>query len=350
MYYLIYQITNKTNGMIYVGKHQTDNKNDDYMGSGKYLGYAIEKEGIENFEKTILFECQSEEEMNQKEAEIVNEEFVNRKDTYNVALGGDGGWHHVNSAFSKSKRSEYAKQCWKKSEYRNKISNSIKNYYKSLTEFEKTQIAIRSSKKLKDYYACHTPTFLGKHHTEETKQKISQASSKNQKGSKNSQYGKHWWKDPNNKTKSMSIKDGDPVPEGWIRGHWNCEHLKSKKTKYCQYCGAEKGKCLHLDICSRHHLIRGYKMIFHPTENIFGSNFYQILFSDIKKLYDWYFNQQLSIPQIAILLNYYKASYSSLYSCISNLLKLINTETTLRSFKEAGKITAKNRYNILSSK
>lgn len=41
-----------------------------------------------------------------------------------------------------------------------------------------------------------------------------------QRGSKNSNYGKHWWKDPNDKTKSLSIKDGDPVPEGWVKGKW----------------------------------------------------------------------------------------------------------------------------------
>lgn len=41
-----------------------------------------------------------------------------------------------------------------------------------------------------------------------------------QSGSKNSNYGKHWWKDPNDKTKSLSIKDGDPIPKGWVRGRW----------------------------------------------------------------------------------------------------------------------------------
>lgn len=41
MFYLIYQIRNKTNNKIYIGKHQTNNKNDEYMGSGKYLRYAI---------------------------------------------------------------------------------------------------------------------------------------------------------------------------------------------------------------------------------------------------------------------------------------------------------------------
>ncbi len=33
--------------------------------------------------------------MNQKEADIVNEDFVARDDTYNLVLGGTGGWNCV---------------------------------------------------------------------------------------------------------------------------------------------------------------------------------------------------------------------------------------------------------------
>lgn len=95
IHYVIYQTTNLVNGKIYVGKHITRNIRDDYMGSGKLLKKAIKKYGIENFKKEILFECSSEDEMNRKEAEIVNEDFCNRRDTYNIVTGGGGGYSNV---------------------------------------------------------------------------------------------------------------------------------------------------------------------------------------------------------------------------------------------------------------
>lgn len=82
--------------MIYIGKHQTNDVNDGYMGSGLRIQRAIKKYGLENFEKTILFECSSLEEMNAKDAEIVNEDFIARDDVYNIKLGGNGGWDYLN--------------------------------------------------------------------------------------------------------------------------------------------------------------------------------------------------------------------------------------------------------------
>lgn len=91
MHYLIYKITNKINKMFYIGAHSTNDINDAYFGSGKYLRRAIKKYGRKNFVKEILFECASEKEMYQKEAELVNDEFVKRSDTYNLTCGGCGG-------------------------------------------------------------------------------------------------------------------------------------------------------------------------------------------------------------------------------------------------------------------
>jgi hypothetical protein len=92
MYYTIYRITCKITGKIYIGKHQTKDLHDGYMGSGKLLMRAQKKYGLENFSKEILHVFQTEEEMNIKEAELVTEEFCLREDTFNICPGGKGGW------------------------------------------------------------------------------------------------------------------------------------------------------------------------------------------------------------------------------------------------------------------
>ena len=86
MYFTVYKITNNINGKFYIGKHQTTDLNDGYMGSGKLLLQAISKYGKENFTKEILFIFETEEEMNTKEKELV---VINEK-SYNLCDGGNG--------------------------------------------------------------------------------------------------------------------------------------------------------------------------------------------------------------------------------------------------------------------
>jgi len=90
MLYIVYKITNNINNKEYIGVHQTHNLNDGYMGSGTYLKNSKDKYGIENFTKEILFIFENKEEMYAKEAELVDEDYVNRDDTYNLKDGGSG--------------------------------------------------------------------------------------------------------------------------------------------------------------------------------------------------------------------------------------------------------------------
>jgi group I intron endonuclease len=96
IYHIIYQITNNVNGKIYRGKHTTQNLDDEYFGSGKLINRAIQKYGIENFTKEILEYCETVEQLNERERFWVDEEWVLNKDTYNLKLGGGGGWDYIN--------------------------------------------------------------------------------------------------------------------------------------------------------------------------------------------------------------------------------------------------------------
>lgn len=91
MYYTIYKITNQINGKYYIGQHVTDNLNDHYLGGGVLLLKAQKKYGRKNFTKEILFVFDNFDDMNNKEIEIVTEEFVKEGDNYNLQLGGAKG-------------------------------------------------------------------------------------------------------------------------------------------------------------------------------------------------------------------------------------------------------------------
>lgn len=87
-YYTIYKITNKIDGKYYIGQHITEDLNDGYMGSGRLIGRAIQKYGMDNFVKEYLHFCNSEQELDLMEEKLVvtNEQDPN---SYNLTKGGN---------------------------------------------------------------------------------------------------------------------------------------------------------------------------------------------------------------------------------------------------------------------
>ena len=103
--YLFYKTTNKVNGKFYYGVRKeftSRNRHLDYLGSGSVLSSAINKYGKDSFERVDLMRG-TESEMYELEEFVVDEDMVQRKDCYNVKVGGIGGFHQ--SAYDNRVRS-----------------------------------------------------------------------------------------------------------------------------------------------------------------------------------------------------------------------------------------------------
>jgi hypothetical protein len=216
MKYTVYQITNKINGKIYIGKHQTKDLNDGYMGSGKMLKRAQQKYGIENFVKEILHVYDTEEEMNAKEAALVTEEFCLREDTYNICVGGQGGFSYINT---NRLNGFYQPDVAQKARY--SVNNILEDRYGS--DWRKI-ISLNGHKALQrileedpNYLKDRASrSFSGKQHTDKTKQLMSEkAKARLSDPTRNSQFGTMWI---TNGTINKKIKTVDFIPEGWYKG------------------------------------------------------------------------------------------------------------------------------------
>jgi hypothetical protein len=211
MYYTIYKITNQINGKFYIGSHKTKDLNDAYMGSGKYLKHAQEKYGIENFTKEILFVFDTPEEMYAKEAEIVNEDFLAEENTYNLKIGGFGGWHYINSndefRIAKNKKARQAANASILEKHGASNSSQLPSARNKLSASMRTRIA--------SGFSSNPPSFAGKKHSEETKQKMKDSHAGKHVGEKNSQFGTVWITDGNINKK---IRKDATIPDGFFKG------------------------------------------------------------------------------------------------------------------------------------
>lgn len=201
MFYTIYKVTNIINKKVYIGKHQTKNLDDGYMGSGKHLKRAIEKYGIDNFKKEILFVFDNESDMNAKEASLVTKDFVKESTNYNLCPGGHGGFGYINENGLVPHNAEINK----------KISETAKR--KKIMPGAKNREAVSNAHK---QGKIRYDTFTGKNHTPESKEKISLAKKNTGTGKQNSQYGTMWI---TNGQENKKIKKESVIPEGWYKGY-----------------------------------------------------------------------------------------------------------------------------------
>lgn len=227
-YYTIYKITNKINGKFYIGKHITEDLNDNYMGSGKLIKKAIEKYGIENFEKEIIKIYDNEYDMNIAESLLID---LSDKHSYNLQPGGNGSWNYINennlanTDELKKKKSEKMKEYWTE-EKRKEKSEQMK-------EYNKENGTERYSDFLKQRY--EDPVFM-----EKFKSTMNNVNKDENKRITASQKIKDKWEnDLNFKEKMKKRKprgsDGSALKEKWKDPVWRNKMLESRKNKRKQH-------------------------------------------------------------------------------------------------------------------
>ena len=207
-YYFVYETKNLKNGKIYIGIHETEDLNDGYLGSGLKLKRSIRYYGKKFFERKILFYCNSREELIKLESKLVNDEFVNRTDTYNLTTGGHPDFtNHKNFTTKEiSRKGRVAANVVLAKRKHDDIN--FRNY-----------VYRRISEGLQKYYKTHSGNcaFKGLKHKEDSiiKMKETKRINNSQQGCKNSQFGTCWI---TNGKINKKIKKGDSIPNGFRLG------------------------------------------------------------------------------------------------------------------------------------
>ena len=147
----IYRIINLLNNKQYIGKHSSNEINNEYYGSGIAIKRAIKKYGKNNFKKEIVCICKTEDELNK--SEIFNiKKYETFKNGYNMTMGGEGMLGYKQSKESIIKGSISRKKYYKEhpeaikkiSDFRKTMTGSKNSFYgKKLSKehIEKMKIA-----------------------------------------------------------------------------------------------------------------------------------------------------------------------------------------------------------------
>lgn len=174
----IYKITcleGSWKGKFYYGQHTTDYLADGYFSSGKKINDYKKKYPYGCLREIISFHA-SEESLNKAEYDIIHP-YLGTKDCLNLKEGGNRGTY-TDEAKQKMSNSMKGRTAWNKGkQWSDEIRNKIKENSSHHTPWNK---------------GLHSKSGMeGKHHTDETRLKISASKVGQNKGVKPKNTGKH---------------------------------------------------------------------------------------------------------------------------------------------------------------
>jgi group I intron endonuclease len=170
-YGYIYRISNSVNSKEYYGQtiqdppinrwktHQKDVRSDTKRGCVA-LDNAMRLHGIENFNFEVLLSCETRNELDEKEIEMISTYNSISPNGYNLKHGGEGGGKHSEETKIKMKISHTGKQFT--DEHKLALSEASKNMSKD------TKLKISEAMK-------GNKNNLGKKHSEEAKLKMKES-------------------------------------------------------------------------------------------------------------------------------------------------------------------------------
>lgn len=176
--HIIYKITNQLTNRFYIGMH-TGYPEDGYFGSGKRLKAEIKKYGKENFKKEILEIVPTRKDLELREAQIVDDALLANPLCLNLKNGGEGG----GKLWNEEHRRKWIDAGRSTPERMRKINATIAERKRLVPGYAEAIAKKQSSSML------GKQTFLGKKHSEETKQKMRKPKNV---GEANSQFGTCW--------------------------------------------------------------------------------------------------------------------------------------------------------------
>lgn len=178
----IYLLTNTVNGKIYVGQtwlplHIRMGKEGSNYKNSLYLFSALQKHGADKFQYEVLAQCRDQE-----SADYLEEHFINRYDSrnpqigYNLKEGGSAGKHSDETRKKISETLKAQAATWTPEELAKRAA-PIAGWWTGKergphSEDWKEENSVRT----KEWHANNEHPMLGKHHTEESLRKISEAS------------------------------------------------------------------------------------------------------------------------------------------------------------------------------